>query len=330
MLWLVILIILLALAFDYINGMHDTANAIATVVSTRVLSPRAAIIMAVTLNFAGALFSEEVAKTIGKGIVDPSALHASTIVAALVAAILWNLLTWWKGIPSSSSHALIGGLIGAGIAGSGTKVIEMAGVYKVLKGLVFSPIIGLALGFLIMLALLWIFRNAVPGKVNHIFRWLQIASASLMAFSHGNGDAQKSMGIITMALVAGGFMDPKNIHIPIWVKLACAAAMAFGTASGGWRIIKTLGNRIIKLMPINGFAAEAAASTVILTASHWGVPVSTTHCLSGAIMGVGSTRGHNAVHWGVAGEMLVAWTCTIPATAGIGALVTLLIHHTLM
>ncbi|HNY30231.1 MAG TPA: inorganic phosphate transporter [Fibrobacteria bacterium] len=317
LLTLVIVVVVLALVFDYINGMHDTANSIATVVSTRVLSPRNAILMAASLNFIGALWSEAVAKTIGKGIVDPSVINQTTVMAALVAAILWNLITWYFGIPSSSSHALIGGVIGAAIASVGTGKLHVDGIVKVVKGLVFSPIIGGGIAFLIMLGILWGFRNVPPGRSNRWFKGLQMASASIMAFSHGMGDAQKSMGIIVMALVAGQYMDPANIHVPLWVKFSCAAAMALGTASGGWRIIKTLGHKMIKLQPVHGFAAEAAASTVILTASSWGVPVSTTHSISGAIMGVGMTRRLNSVRWDIAGQMVFAWVLTIPATAAI-------------
>lgn len=326
LLTLVILVVVLALAFDYINGMHDTANAIATVVSTRVLSPRNAIVLAATLNFVGALWSEAVAKTIGKGIVDPSVINQTTVMAALFAAIAWNLITWYFGIPSSSSHALIGGVIGAAIATVGAKELHQDGIVKVVKGLIFSPIIGAGIAFLVMLAILWGFRNVPPGKSNRWFKGMQMVSASVMAFSHGMGDAQKSMGIIVMALLAGGMMDPAHVHVPLWVKLSCAAAMAIGTASGGWRIIKTLGHKMIKLEPVHGFAAEAAASTVILTASSWGVPVSTTHSISGAIMGVGMTRRLNSVRWDIAAQMVFAWVLTIPATA----LIAYLMEHLIM
>ena len=313
MLTFVVVVILLALAFDYINGMHDSANAIATVVSTRVLSPRTAIMVAATLNFVGALWSESVAKTMGKGIVDPKLITLATVVAILLAAIIWNLITWYYGIPSSSSHALIGGIVGGTLASAGPGALQADGIMKVVKGLFLSPVIGALLGFTIMLALMWMFRNVAPGKLNKGFRGAQLLSAGIMAFSHGMGDAQKSMGIIAMALVAGGFMG--TMTIPLWVKLLCAGAMAMGTAAGGWRIIKTLGHKMIKLQPIHGFAAEAAASTVILTASSWGVPVSTTHCISGGIMGVGATRRLNAVRWDVASQMAFAWVLTIPATA---------------
>ncbi len=315
LLTLLIVVVILALVFDYINGMHDTANSIATVVSTRVLSPRNAIIMAASLNFVGALWSDKVAMTIGKGIVDPSVVNQTTVMAALIAAITWNLITWYFGIPSSSSHALIGGVIGAATASVGMGKLHPEGIIKVVKGLIFSPIIGGTIAFLIMIGILWGFRNVPPGKSNRWFKALQMVSASIMAFSHGMGDAQKSMGIIVMALLASNYMDPSHVYLPMWVRISCGIAMALGTASGGWRIIKTLGHKMIKLQPVHGFAAEAAASTVILTASSWGVPVSTTHSISGAIMGVGMTRRLNSVRWDVAGQMVFAWILTIPATA---------------
>jgi len=330
MLTFVVVVILLALAFDYINGMHDSANAIATVVSTRVLSPRTALLMAASLNFIGALWSESVAKTMGKGIIDPKLITLTTVTAILVAAVVWNLITWYYGIPSSSSHALVGGIVGGGLAAAGTDCLQLDGIMKVVKGLFLSPVIGAVLGFSIMLGLMWTFRKVAPGKLNKGFKGAQLMSAGVMAFSHGMGDAQKSMGIIAMALVAGGFMEGGDkLHIPLWVKLLCAGAMAFGTAAGGWRIIKTLGHKMIKLQPIHGFAAELAASTVILTASSWGVPVSTTHCISGGIMGVGSTRRLNAVKWGVVGQMVVAWVLTIPATAVIAFTLTWLLKNVL-
>ena len=322
---LVILLVVMALVFDYVNGMHDSANAIATVVSTRVLSPRQAIVMAAVLNFVGALISVSVAKTIGKDIVDPNFVTVLTVLAAVISAIFWNLFTWWQGIPSSSSHALIGGIVGASIATSGWSHLKWEGLRKVIAGLVFSPVIGLGLGFLIMVAILWICRKMLPGKVNRFFKTAQLASAGLMAFSHGGNDAQKSMGVIAMALVAGGFQD--KVDIPLWVKLACACAMAMGTAAGGWRIIKTMGSKLFNMQPVHGFAAETAAATVILTATHWGVPISTTHAISGAIMGVGSTRSIKAVNWGVVGQMVTAWVLTIPATAVLGfALETILVR----
>lgn len=313
-----ILIVVLALVFDLINGMHDAANAIATGISTRAIPPRAAVIGAALFNFLGAFVSTAVAKTIGGDIADATILTTATVASALVAAIAWNIFTWAKGIPSSSSHALIGGIIGAAVAAKGFVALKPDGIFKILKALVLSPLIGFGIGFLVMIAMMWIFRRAAPGKLNRRFKVLQWVSASFLAVSHGSNDAQKSMGIIAMAMVSAGMMDPKNMYIPLWVKIACATAMAIGTSSGGWRIIKTMGGKMIKLQPVNGFAAELTSSAVILSASTIGVPVSTTHCISGAIMGVGSSKRLSAVRWDVAGKMLWTWVLTIPTTAIIG------------
>ncbi|MBK9575999.1 MAG: inorganic phosphate transporter [Fibrobacterota bacterium] len=313
-----ILIVVLALVFDCINGMHDAANAIATGISTRAIPPRAAVIGAALFNFLGAFVSTAVAKTIGGDIADATILTTATVASALVAAIVWNIFTWAKGIPSSSSHALIGGIIGAAVAAKGFVALKPEGIFKILKALVLSPLIGFGIGFLVMVAMMWIFRRATPGKLNRRFKVLQWGSASFLAISHGSNDAQKSMGIIAMAMVSAGMMDPKNMFIPLWVKISCAAAMAIGTSSGGWRIIKTMGGKMIKLQPVNGFAAELTSSAVILSASTIGVPVSTTHCISGAIMGVGSSKRLSAVRWDVAGKMLWTWVLTIPTTAIIG------------
>lgn len=313
-----ILIVVLALVFDCINGMHDAANAIATGISTRAIPPRAAVIGAALFNFLGAFVSTAVAKTIGGDIADATILTTATVASALVAAIVWNIFTWAKGIPSSSSHALIGGIIGAAVAAKGFVALKPEGIFKILKALVLSPLIGFGIGFLVMVAMMWIFRRATPGKLNRRFKVLQWVSASFLAISHGSNDAQKSMGIIAMAMVSAGMMDPKNMYIPLWVKISCAAAMAIGTSSGGWRIIKTMGGKMIKLQPVNGFAAELTSSAVILSASTIGVPVSTTHCISGAIMGVGSSKRLSAVRWDVAGKMLWTWVLTIPTTAIIG------------
>jgi PiT family inorganic phosphate transporter len=322
---IVLLVVVFALAFDYINGFHDTANAIATVVSTRVLSPRSAIIMATVLNFVGALVSVKVAKTIAAGIVDPNHATESVVLAAVIGAIVWNLITWKWAIPSSSSHALIGGLCGAGLVHGGWTAILWGGIeVKVLLPLVASPLFGFGLGFLIMLIIFVCFAHTNPGRVGGTFRKLQIVSAAFMAYSHGLNDAQKSMGIITMALFSTGFVastDP-----PLWVKLACATAMALGTSAGGWRIIKTMGHRIIRLEPVHGFAAETAASIVITAASHFSMPVSTTHVISGSIFGVGASKRLSAVRWGVAKSMVVAWVLTIPAAASVAALVYLLLR----
>lgn len=313
-----ILIVVLALVFDLINGMHDAANAIATGISTRAIPPRAAVIGAALFNFLGAFLSTAVAKTIGGDIADATILTTATVASALVAAIFWNILTWAKGIPSSSSHALIGGIMGAAVAAKGFVALKPEGVFKILKALVLSPLIGFGIGFLVMVAILWIFRKAAPGKVNRRFKVLQWISASFLATSHGSNDAQKSMGIIAMAMVSAGMMNPKDMHIPLWVKIACATAMAIGTSTGGWRIIKTMGGKMIKLQPVNGFAAEFTSSAVILSASSIGVPVSTTHCISGAIMGVGSSKRLSAVRWDVAGKMLWTWVLTIPSTFVVG------------
>ena len=313
MLSVLIIIILLTLAFDFINGFHDTANAIATSVSTRVLSPRNAIVMAAGLNFVGALTGTAVATTIGKNIVDPKIVTAELLIAALLSAIIWDLITWWKGFPTSSSHALIGGLIGGAIAGHGLSVIKWEGVEKILIALVLSPLLGFIFAFIIIVGLYWIFRNQQPKTVGKTFKVLQIFSAAFMSYSHGTNDAQKSMGIITMALVGFGFLN--TFSIPMWVMVACGLAMALGTSAGGWKIIKTMGTKIVKLKPIHGFAAEGAAAIVITIASHFGLPVSTTHVISGAIMGVGAPMNKKAVNWGMASEIVMAWIYTIPFTA---------------
>jgi PiT family inorganic phosphate transporter len=317
--WIIAAVVVIALAFDYINGMHDAANAIATVVSTRVLSPRQAIIMAAALNFGGAFLSTAVANTIGKGIVDPSIVTNGIVAAALLGAIAWNMLTWFFGIPSSSSHALIGGVIGGVASYHGFGVLKAEGLIKILKALIFSPLFGLLGGFVIMILIMWAFRSARAGFVNRLFKYLQIGSAGFMAISHGSNDAQKIMGVIAMALFGAGYIQ--DFHVPFWVVFACASAMAIGTATGGWRIIKTMGNKMIKLQPVNGFAAETAASAVILGATHFGVPVSTTHVISSSIMGVGSAKRFSAVRWGVAGNMAVAWVLTIPASALVSFLI---------
>ena len=307
------LVLLLAVTFDFINGFHDTANAIATVVATRVLTPRQAILMSATLNFLGALSGTAVATTVGKGIIDPSASSQAVIIAALSSAILWNLITWYFGIPSSSSHALIGGLVGAALAFKGSGVLNRGGLETIVLTLVTSPLVGMVFGFLLMVGLLWLVFRESPHSVNAHFRRFQLISSAFMSFSHGSNDAQKTMGIITMSLFSYGLID--SFQVPLWTMVMAAAAMAVGTSVGGWRIIKTMGHKIIKLEPIHGFAAETAAASVIQLASHFGLPVSTTHVISGSIMGVGASKRLSAVRWGVAGEMLVAWVLTIPATA---------------
>jgi inorganic phosphate transporter, PiT family len=312
----------LAVLFDYINGFHDTANAIATSVSTRALRPEHAIIMSAAANFLGALTGTAVAKTISSGLADtPGGSAGQTIVAAaLMGAIVWNLITWRFGIPSSSSHALIGGLLGAVAASIGASAIKGDGVLnKVILPLVLSPILGITIGFLTMVVILNVFRRANPGRINERFRRLQVLSAAFMAFSHGSNDAQKTMGIMTLALIAAGVL-PTDSTIPLWVIVLAASAISLGTAAGGWRIIKTMGQRVVKLDPVHGFAAETTAASIIFTASHFGMPVSTTHVISSAIIGVGSSDRLSAVRWGVAWNIVIAWVLTIPASALVSAL----------
>lgn len=307
-LWVVVF---LALAFDYINGFHDTANAIATSVSTRAIQPQHAVYMAASLNFLGALVSTGVAKTIGGDIViSPAMVNEQVIAAALVGAIAWNLLTWWYGIPSSSSHALIGGVMGAVIASKGVYALKTAGLVKIVLSLILSPIIALASGYIVMVLLLWLFGRFAPNALNNNFRRVQLFSASLMSFSHGSNDAQKAMGIITLALLSAGQID--TMEVPTWVKVSCALAMGFGTAAGGWKIIKTMGTKIFRMEPINGFAADLNSALVIFMATFLHLPVSTTHVVSGSIMGVGSAKRVTAVRWSVARSMVSAWGLTIP------------------
>ncbi len=310
---MLVLVVFAALAFDYINGFHDTANAIATCVSTRALSVRAAIFMAAFLNFAGAMVSTKVAATIGKGIVAAGDVTQMVVLAGICGAILWNLITWYFGLPSSSSHAIIGGIMGAVIAHTGVDTLKWAGLKKIILALILSPIAGTLIGFLIMVIVLWVFRHKAPYTLNKNFRRLQILSAAFMAFSHGTADAQKSMGVITMALVSYGSLS--SFVVPTWVKLSCAVAMGLGTAAGGWRIIKTIGKDFVKLQPVHGFCVETAAAGVILGASSIGMPVSTTHVITSSILGVGISKRLSAVNWGVAQRILVAWVLTIPAAA---------------
>ena len=316
---LLIAVIVIALIFEYINGFHDSANAIATVVSTKVLTARQAILYAGVLNIVGAFMGTHVASTIGRGIVDTGSVTQGVILCALLAAIIWNLITWYYGIPSSSSHALIGGLIGAALSKAGYQVVHFEGVTKkVLLPMVTSPLIGFAIGFACMVVILWICRRANPNSVNRYFKKLQILSAGVMALSHGSNDAQKTMGIITMALVSYHALD--SFVVPAWVILSCAVTMGLGTMAGGWRIIRTMGSKMIKLKPVHGFAAETSAAAVILTASHFGIPVSTTHIISTSIMGVGSTRGAHALKWGIVGNIVMAWVLTIPICMVIAAI----------
>ncbi len=314
---LLILVVIAALVFEYINGFHDCANAIATVVSTRVLTPRQAVMFGASLEFIGALTGTHVAKTIGSGIVHAGSITLQVILCALIAAVFWNIFTWLLGLPSSSSHALIGGLLGASIVHAGVDCVRIGPlVEKVIIPMFSSPAIGFSVGFLFMLFLLRIFVKANPDSINKKFRKLQLVSSGLMALSHGSNDAQKTMGIITLSLLAAGVLKtPADGHfeIPIYVILVCAFMMALGTMQGGWKIIRTMGSKIIKLKPIHGFAAETSAASIILTASHFGIPLSTTHVISTSIMGVGSTMRASAVKWGIVGNIICAWVLTIPS-----------------
>jgi PiT family inorganic phosphate transporter len=310
---LLVLIILLGLAFDFINGFHDTANAIATSVATRVLSPGRAVMMAGTLNFLGALSGTAVATTVGRGIVPPELSTQSLVISALVAAIIWDLVTWYMGLPSSSSHALIFSIVGAGVASAGWPAIQFGGLEKTFQGLIFSPVLGFLGAFTVMVLLLNLFASAFPATVTNIFGRAQVLSAAWMAFSHGSNDAQKTMGVMTMALASYFGWGGTNWAVPLWVIIAAAVAMGLGTMVGGWRIIRTMGLRVVAMRPIHGFAAETASATVIELASRFGIPVSTTHTISSAILGVGSTRRLSAVRWGVAGQIVMAWVLTIPA-----------------
>ncbi|WP_147795302.1 inorganic phosphate transporter [Cellulomonas sp. Y8] len=321
---LVVVVVALALGFDYTNGFHDAANAIATSVSTRALTPRAALLMAAVMNFTGALLGTEVAETIATSIVDlgDASPHQALVVVlcALVGAIVWNLITWWFGLPSSSTHALIGGLVGAGLAG-GLMIYGSAIVDKVVLPMVFSPLIGFFLAFLVMVGLLWLIRNASPSRTTRRFRLAQTVSAAAMALGHGLQDAQKTMGVIFMALLTVGWANPEQ-GIPLWVKLAAATAISLGTYSGGWRIMRTLGRKIIELDPARGFVAESVSAVVLyVNAFALHAPVSTTHTITSAIMGVGATKRLSAVRWGVAKNIGIAWVLTIPAAAAVAALV---------
>ncbi|MEB2283889.1 MAG: anion permease [Polyangiaceae bacterium UTPRO1] len=313
-------IIALALAFDFVNGFHDAANSIATVVSTRVLSPRYAVIWAAFFNFIAFLFfGLHVANTIGKGIIDPAIADASVVFAALVGAIAWDMITWYYGIPSSSSHALIGGLAGAAVAKAGAGSLDAAGLTKIAVSIVLSPLIGLVLAFVFMTALFWLLRRSTPAKVDNWFRRGQLLSAALYSLGHGGNDAQKTMGIITVLLFATGRLQGE-FHVPLWVVLACHAAMAAGTLSGGWRIVRTMGLKITKLKPVGGFCAETGGAITLFTATWLGIPVSTTQTITGAIVGVGAITKLSAIRWGIAGRIFWAWVLTIPASAFIAGL----------
>jgi PiT family inorganic phosphate transporter len=314
-----VLLVLLALAFDFMNGFHDAANSIATVVSTGVLKPWQAVLWAAFFNvLAFAVFHLSVASTVGKGIIDPAFVDSRLIFGALIGAITWNLITWYYGIPSSSSHALIGGMIGAALAKAGLAPLLAPGILKTASFIFISPLLGMALGALIMLLLSHLFFRQTPRRVDRWFRRLQLFSSAAYSLGHGGNDAQKTMGIIWLLLIANG-VTTKD-HLPSWVVMSCFFAMGFGTMFGGWRIVKTMGQRITKLRPVGGFAAECAGSITLFMATHFGIPVSTTHTITGAIIGVGTTRGSAAVRWGTAGNIVVAWIVTIPASAGIAAL----------
>jgi inorganic phosphate transporter, PiT family len=320
----VVAIVLLALVFDFSNGFHDAANSIATVVSTRVLTPRAAVVWAAVFNFVAFLvFQTHVANTVGKT-VDSAVVSEAVIFAGLVGAIVWNLTTWWLGLPTSSSHALIGGFAGAGVAKAGFGVLDAGSLEKTILFIPLSPLFGMALGFLLMLASLWIFRRSSPARVDGLFRRLQLLSAAAFSLGHGGNDAQKTMGIISALLVGSGYLELQpdgDLPVPLWIVLSAHAAIALGTLVGGWRIVKTLGQRITALKPVGGFSAETAAATSLYLATALGIPVSTTHTITGAIVGVGATRRLSAVRWGVAGRIVWAWVLTIPA-AGLVAAVT--------
>jgi PiT family inorganic phosphate transporter len=310
---LLIVAVVLTIGFDFINGFHDAANAIATVVSTRVMRPAHAVLYGAALNFIGALMGTEVAATIGKGLVNAANITIQTVICTVTAAIVWNLITWYKGLPTSSSHALIGSLLGATFFSAGNDSIVWPKVMeKVVGPMVTSPILGVTLGFTIMLGLTWAVHKIALGRINKVFSKLQILSAGFMALNHGHNDAQKSMGIIALALMLTYPTD--DFHVPTWVVLSCAIAMGIGTMTGGWRIIRTLGTKMIKLQPIHGFAAETTASIIIFGASHFGIPVSTTQVISTSIMGVGATKRLSAVRWGIVGNIVWAWVLTIPLT----------------
>ena len=315
----VVLLVLVALAFDYINGFHDAANSIATVVSTRVLSPGKAVIWAAFFNFVAVFsFGTAVAKTVGSGLIDIQQVTFGVIFAGLMGAVLWDLLTWYLGLPTSSSHALIGGYAGAAVARAGFGAIIVSGWTKTLAFIVISPMVGLAAGLTLMVTIYWLLQKVPPAKVDHWFRRLQLLSAAAFSLNHGANDAQKTMGIIAGVLFTAGYLHGE-FYIPVWVIVAAGGAIGLGTLSGGWRIIHTMGSRITKLQPVHGFAAETGAAGAVLLATHLGVPVSTTHAITGAIVGVGSTRRLSAVRWGVAGQIVWAWLLTIPAAAAVGA-----------
>jgi inorganic phosphate transporter, PiT family len=314
---MLLLVVVLALLFDFSNGWHDSANAIATVVSTRVLTPLAAVLMAGALNVLGAFLSTAVAKMVGAGIVEPTAVTQVTVASALSGAIIWNLFTLLLGLPTSSSHALIGGLVGAGFAHGGMAVVKVKGLRSVIEAMVLSPLFGFLIGMVLMVAITWMFFRVARSVATRLFSRLQLLSAAFMAFSHGANDAQKAMGIITLALLAAGQIQTPEV--PRWVIVACAFAMGLGTAVGGWKIVRTLGMRILKLDPVHGFAAETGAAAVLLATAHIGLPVSTTHTITSSVMGVGVVKRLSAVRWGVTARIVSAWIFTLPGAALLGA-----------
>jgi PiT family inorganic phosphate transporter len=319
-------LIFLALMFDFLNGFHDSANSIATVVSTRVLSPRHAVIWAAFFNFIAFLFlGLHVANTIGKGIIDVGIIDSNVILATLVGACLWDIITWYYGLPSSSSHALIGGMVGAALVKAGPDALVMKGIIKTVSFIFISPTVGLCLGLVIGVAVYWAFRKSTPRNVDHFFRKGQLVSAALYSLGHGGNDAQKTMGIIAGLLFSAGLLGDK-FYIPFWVVISCQAAIALGTMFGGWRIVKTMGQKIAKLKPVDGFCAETGAAITLFVSTMMGIPVSTTHTITGSIMGVGSLRRMSAVKWGVAGRIVWAWILTIPAAAAISAVTYILVR----
>jgi len=323
---LVVFIIAVALLFDFVNGFHDAANSIATVVSTRVLTPLQAVVWAAVFNFVAAFgFGVNVATTVGRGVVRPDVVDPRVILAALVGAISWDLITWYWGLPTSSSHALIGGLTGAAVVKAGFVALVPAGLFKIGLFMVLSPLIGFVLGFLMMLATLWTFRAAHPGRVDRLFRRLQLVSAGAYSLGHGTNDAQKTMGVIAVLLFTTGRLG-REFYVPYWVILAAHAAIGLGTLAGGWRIVKTMGMRITKLRPVGGFSAETAGAVTLIGTAIGGIPVSTTHTISGSIMGVGAISRFSAVRWGVAGRIVSAWIFTIPAAALVSAVAWLLLR----
>ncbi|WP_342430061.1 inorganic phosphate transporter [Neobacillus sp. FSL H8-0543] len=321
------LIVIFALAFDFINGFHDTANSIATAVSTKALKPRHAILLAAVMNFVGAMTFTGVAKSISKDIVDPFTLQNGSVVilAALLSAIIWNLLTWYYGIPSSSSHAIIGSIAGAALAAEGFKALNYSGFAKIIQALLLSPVLAFVVGFIIYSIFKVVFKNANLAKTNKRFRYMQIATAALQSYSHGTNDAQKAMGIITMGLIANGYLGA-NADVPFWVQFSCALAMGLGTSVGGWKIIKTVGGKIMKIRPINGVAADLTGAAVIFGATFMHVPVSTTHVISSGILGVGASHRLKGVKWDTAQRMLVTWVITLPITALLAAFIYFILN----